>query len=119
MLSSLHQLIMWSHLELLLSEEPSVAQSETEFYIQDKNDGTSNSGASVQPMIEDPISSMGSEGSGSPWWIWIVVGLLAVLLGACLGVACYRRKQKVQQETKDDGLDEPLFLPASSEDNVV
>ena len=68
---------------------------------------------------DEPISSYGHEGSGGPWWIWIIVGVLVLLLCACLGCALWNRnrKEKGDEKTSDDatadGLDEPFLLPDS------
>jgi len=68
---------------------------------------------------DEPISSQGYEGSGGPWWIWIIVGVLVLLLCACLGYALWNRKRKEKGDEKPcddataDGLDEPFLLPDS------
>ena len=67
---------------------------------------------------EKTVSELGIEGSGGPWWIWIIVGVLILALYTCLGVGLYRRKHRddkksvtQEEETKTDGgsLNEPFL----------
>lgn len=65
------------------------------------------------------VSEQGVEGSGGPWWIWIIVGVLILALCTCLGVGLYRRKhrddeklvtQEDETKTADGGsLNEPFL----------
>ena len=34
---------------------------------------------------DTPVTDMGGQGTGDPWWIWIIVGVLIFALCACLG----------------------------------
>ena len=95
---------MLNHIALLLSEKPSSVAHEA--MVAFDPSATQNNGLAEAP------DRGGYTGTGGPWWIWIIVGVLVGLLLLCLGVACYRsRKTRVQQDaTKDsNGLDEPLF----------
>jgi hypothetical protein len=61
---------------------------------------------------QDNISDMGVTGTGSPWWIWIIIGVAVLSLIVCF-IACrchYKKKNKVAQEEDDDkNLDQPLL----------
>lgn len=47
--------------------------------------------------------------SGGPWWAWIIIAGVVVILCACCGVGVYRHKKKLKlEEQGSDGLDEPL-----------
>ena len=60
-------------------------------------------------IMSEPISDMGFQGTGGPWWVWIIIAGVVVILCACCGLGVYRHKKKLQQEQQgSDGLDEPL-----------
>ena len=123
---------MLSHIALLLSKKSSaIAHSMIEFddvdssteldIIYDSTLLTLTNGDDEIPPPSNPgktVSAQGFEGSGGPWWIWIIVGVLILALCTCLGVGVYRRKQRddgkaagQEEETKTDGgsLNEPFL----------
>ena len=58
-----------------------------------------------------PVSGMGTQGTGGPWWIWVIAAVFVLMLVVCCGVGVYRHKKKLQQEKEgNDNLDEPLFV---------
>lgn len=58
-----------------------------------------------------PVSGMGTQGTGGPWWIWVIAAVVVLMLVVCCGVAVYRHKKKLQQEQEgSDNLEEPLFV---------
>lgn len=60
-------------------------------------------------IMYEPISDMGTQGTGGPWWAWIIIAGVVVILCACCGVGVYRHKKKLKlEEQGSDGLDEPL-----------
>mmetsp|Transcript_1764 Transcript_1764/g.3787 ORF Transcript_1764/g.3787 Transcript_1764/m.3787 type:complete len:102 (-) Transcript_1764:274-579(-) len=100
---------MWSHIAILLSEKSFMAQSIAfDPFTENRNNIEDVSAR----LTGDPVTDMGGDGTGGPWWIWLIVGVLVFLLCACLGYGLYNNRKKVQhdQKSNDDGLDEPLFL---------
>ena len=70
---------MFSHIALILSEKTaslavsSLVDNDEDIDTKYLTDGNT------------PVSEMGNQGTGGPWWIWIIVGVLVFALCACLG----------------------------------
>jgi len=72
---------MFSHIALILSEKTSsLAVSSTMVDFNDENKDTN-----YLTDGDNPTTDMGVTGTGDPWWIWIIVGVLIFALCACLG----------------------------------
>ena len=73
---------MFSHIALILSEKTSSlavsSSSMVDFNDEDIDTKYLTDG-------DTPVSEMGYQGTGGPWWIWIIVGVLIFALCACLG----------------------------------
>ena len=115
---------MLSHIALLLSEKSSAithamigfSDSSAEFDLDSQL--LTNGDDEIPSNPGKTVSEQGVEGSGGPWWIWIIVGVLILALCTCLGVGLYRRKHRddeksvtQEEETKTDGgsLNEPFL----------
>ena len=74
---------MFSHIALILSEKTAslVASS----LMVDFNDEDNQDTNKYLTDGNTPVSEMGYQGTGGPWWIWIIVGVLVFALCACLG----------------------------------
>ena len=71
---------MFSHIALILSEKTSsLAISSTMVDDEDNQD------TNYLTDGDNPTTDMGVTGTGDPWWIWIIVGVLIFALCACLG----------------------------------
>ena len=121
---------MLSHIALLLSEKSSAithsmigfsdSSAELDMNIDLEQQLLTNGDDEIPPSNpEKTVSELGIEGSGGPWWIWIIVGVLILALCTCLGVGLYRRKHRddeksvtQEEETKTDAggsLNEPFL----------
>ena len=73
---------MFSHIALVLSEKTaSLAVSSSMVNFNDEDNQETN----YLTDGDTPVSDMGGQGTGDPWWIWIIVGVLIFALCACLG----------------------------------
>ena len=62
-------------------------------------------------LMGEPVSGMGTQGTGGPWWILVIAAVVVLMLVGCCGVVVYRHKKKLQQEKEgNDSLGEPLFV---------
>lgn len=62
-------------------------------------------------LTGEPVSGMGTQGTGGPWWILVIAAVVVLMLVGCCGVVVYRHKKKLQQEKEgNDSLGEPLFV---------
>ena len=60
----------------------------------------------------DPVNEMGGQGTGGPWWIWVIVGVLVALLAACVIYACVRKRKREREEQTSEGLNQIIFEDA-------
>ena len=73
---------MFSHIALILSDKTaSLAASSLMVDFNDED----NQDIKYLTDGDTPVSEMGNQGTGGPWWIWIIVGVLIFALCACLG----------------------------------
>ena len=71
---------MFNHIALILSEKTAslAVSSMVDFNDENKDTNYLTDG-------DTPVTDMGGQGTGDPWWIWIIVGVLIFALCACLG----------------------------------
>ena len=108
--------------DLILADKPSLAAAQAAALVRLSAEAVD--GAGQQAAVADqPISDMGTQGSGSPWWIWIILAVVVLLIAGCCVCACRKKKQREREERQKadgdlnqiifqdahDGLDEPLI----------
>jgi len=72
---------MFSHIALILSEKTSSLAVSSLTMVDDDD----NQDIKYLTDGDNPTTDMGVTGTGDPWWIWIIVGVLIFALCACLG----------------------------------
>ena len=72
---------MFSHIALILSEKTSSLAVSSSSMVDNDEDIDTN----YLTDGDTPVTDMGGQGTGDPWWIWIIVGVLIFALCACLG----------------------------------
>ena len=44
-------------------------------------------------LMGDPVSGMGMQGTGGPWWIWVFAAVVVLMLVVCCGVGIPPQKE--------------------------